>query len=261
MSHKRYSRWSQAWALAFGCLALQQVSAQAPLGHRLQDDRIIVDRASYWRHWTGPSHVVDVHPDGIVKPHFFRHVYNIIAEDRAVFAKPVDQPGIRKADRAIMNLQRTPILEADGSFTLGKTEQLIKFLDRDFERFPGNDSQIPINGRLLTIVDTTLSGDGKTVSLSLRDERTGVESTREFGAKDKIAFPVYDYIQRVGVSRVGSNEALAPHIVDGDRDTFWEPDLAATPDKWWIEIDLGRAVVVEKIVRPWATPSASSASC
>ena len=248
MNRKRYSRWSQVWALAFGCLALQQVSAQAPLGHRLQGDHIIVDKASYWRHWTGPSHVVDVHPDGIVKPHFFRHVYNIIAEDREIFAKPVDQPGIRKADRAIMNLQRTPTLEADGSFTFSKAEQLIKFLNRDFKRFPGNHSQIPIDGRLLTIVDTTLSGDGKTVSLSLRNESTGATSTREFGAKDKIAFPVYNYVQRVGVSRVGSNEALAPHIVDGDRDTFWEPDLAATPDKWWIEIDLGRVIVVEKVV-------------
>ena len=108
MNRKYYSRWSRVWALAFGCLALQQANAQAPLGHRLQGDRIIVDQASYWRHWTGPSHVVDVHPDGTVKPHFFRHVYNIIAEDRTVFAKPVDQPGIRKADRAIMNLQRTP---------------------------------------------------------------------------------------------------------------------------------------------------------
>ena len=59
---------------------------------------------------------------------------------------------------------------------------------------------------------------------------------------------MYDYVQRVGVSRVGSNEALAPHIVDGDPATFWEPDLAATPDKWWIEIDLGRTLVVEKVV-------------
>ena len=248
MNRKHYSRWSRVGALALGWLALQPVTAQVPLGHRLQGDRILVDQASYWRHWSGPSHVVDVHLDGTVRPHFFRHVYDIIAEDRAVFAKPVARPGIRKADRAIMNLGRTPTLEEDGSLALGKAEQLIKFLNRDFKRFPGNDSQIPLNGRLLTIVDTTLSRDGKTVTLSLRNERTGAALTREFGAKDKIAFPVYDYVQRVGVSRVGSNEALAPHIVDGDRTTFWEPDLTAPPDQWWIEIDLGRAVVVEKVV-------------
>ena len=242
------NRKPYVWALALGWLALQPVSAQVPLGHRLQGDRILVDQASYWRHWSGPSHVVDVHPNGTVKPHFFRHVYNIVAEDREVFAKPVDQPGIRKADRAIMNLRRTPTLEADGRLALGKSEQLIKFLNRDFNRFPGNDSQLPLGGQLLTILDTTLSRDGKTVTLSLRNKRTGGTSTREFGAKDKIAFPVYDYVQRVGVSRVGSNEALAPHIVDGDHTTFWEPDLAAPPDQWWIEIDLGRAVVVEKVV-------------
>ena len=44
MNRKRYRHWSRVWALAFGCLALQPVSAQAPLGHRLQDDRIIVDQ-------------------------------------------------------------------------------------------------------------------------------------------------------------------------------------------------------------------------
>ena len=254
MKRKRYSYWSRTWPLVLGLVALagQQVGAQIALGHRQQGDRIIVDRADHWRHWTGPTHVVDVLEDGTFKPHFFRQVYDIIAEDRDLFANPVDEPGIRKEDRAIMNLRRTPGLEDDGSLTVGKAEQLIKFLDRDFKRFPGNDSHIPIDGQLMTIVDTALSSDEKTVTLSLRDERTGSTSTLDLSAKDKIEFPVYDYVQRVGVSRVGSNGETAALIVDGDRSTYWEPDLATDSDKWWIEVDLGRTVVVEKVVLHFA---------
>jgi hypothetical protein len=251
MNRKRYSCCSRACPLILLCLAtlaVQEISAQIALGHRQQGERIIVDRADHWRHWTGPTHVIDVLPDGTLKPHFFRQVYDIIAEDRDLFAKPVDQPGIRKKERAIMNLRRTPALEEDGSLTLGKAQQLIKFLDRDFLRFPGNDSHMPVGGQLQAIIDTALSSDGNTVTLTLRNERSASTSTRVFGAKDKIAFPVYDYVQRVGVSRVGSNEDLAPRIVDGDRSTYWEPDLEADPDKWWIEVDLARTVVVEKVV-------------
>ena len=228
-----------------GCGA---ADAQPASGHRQLGNRIIVDRADHWRHWTGPTHVVDVLPDGTLKPHYFRQVYDIIAEDRDIYAKPVAGPGIRKDDRAIMNLRRTPTLEDDGSFAVGKSEKVSKFLDRDFGRFPGNTSYMPIDGQLLAIVDTSLSSDEKTITLTLRDERTGATSTLAVNKGDKFEFPVYDYVQRVGVSRVGSNEDLAANIIDGDHTTYWQPDLATDQDKWWIEIDLGRSVVVEKVV-------------
>ena len=224
-------------------------AAQAPVGHRFEGEKIVVDLPDHWRNWTGPTHVVDVEEDGTFKPHFFRRVFDIVAEDRGIYGKPLEEPGIRKADVAIMNLERTFALEDDGSVKVGKkTEQLIKFLNRDFLRFPGNESHIRIDGRLFAIVDTAMSADGKEITLNLRNQRTGVATQRDFGAKDKFDFPVYEYVQRVGVSRVGSNEELAGHIVDGNMETYWEPDLDADSDKWWIEVDLGRTVVVEKVV-------------
>lgn len=224
-------------------------AAQVPLGHRFEGEKIVVDLPDHWRNWTGPTHVVDIEEDGTFKPHFFRRVFDIIAEDRGVYGKPVEEPGIRKADVGIMNLERSFVRGDDGSVTVGaKPEKLNKFLDRDYLRFPGNESHIQLDGRLFAIVDTALSADKKEITLNLRNQSTGSSSRRTFGAKDKLDFPVYEYLQRVGVSRVGSNDELAAHIVDGDMETYWEPDLDADSDKWWIEVDLGRTVVVEKVV-------------
>ncbi len=58
---------------------------------------------------------------------------------------------------------------------------------------------------------------------------------------------VYDYLVRPGVSRAGSNIEMAAHIVDGDPTTFWEPDPDDPIERWWVEVDLGRAVPVEGI--------------
>ena len=149
MHTKRYPSRNRVWSLSLcliAALGLGESAAQTSLGHRQLGNRIIIDQADHWRHWTGPTHVVDVLPDGSFKPHFFRHVYDIIAEDRESFAQPVDAPGIRKDDQAIMNLNRTPVLESDGSFKTSKAEKVSKFLDRDFKRFPNNVSHIPING-------------------------------------------------------------------------------------------------------------------
>ena len=38
--------------------------------------------------------------------------------------------------------------------------------------------------------------------------------------------PVYTYLVRMGISRVGSNAADAAAILDGDPTTYWEPDAA-----------------------------------
>lgn len=51
-----------------------------------------------------------------------------------------------------------------------------------------------------------------------------------------------------GIRNAGSRPELAAHIIDGRDDTSWEPALADPLDKWWIEIDLGRAVWAEKVV-------------
>ena len=50
-----------------------------------------------------------------------------------------------------------------------------------------------------------------------------------------------------GAWKAGSNFAAAGNIIDGDPNTFWQPDPDATLDEWWIEIDLGRATLVTEI--------------
>ena len=55
-----------------------------------------------------------------------------------------------------------------------------------------------------------------------------------------------------GVRDAGSNLALAANLIDGANDTFWEPAADAPLQDWWVEIDLGRAVWVKKIVVKFA---------
>jgi len=58
---------------------------------------------------------------------------------------------------------------------------------------------------------------------------------------------IYDYLVRPGASRAGSNPHLMQHIADGDPDTFWEPNLDDSPEDWWVEVDLGRPVPLERV--------------
>ena len=50
-----------------------------------------------------------------------------------------------------------------------------------------------------------------------------------------------------GISGAGSNFATAVNIIDGDETTFWEPDLEDEVESWFVEVDLGRATVVQRI--------------
>jgi hypothetical protein len=60
--------------------------------------------------------------------------------------------------------------------------------------------------------------------------------------------PVWTYRVRMGISRVGSNAALAANILDGDPNTYWEPDADDPVDNWWVEVDLGRVVPIDSLV-------------
>ncbi|MCC7264226.1 MAG: gliding motility-associated C-terminal domain-containing protein [Candidatus Latescibacteria bacterium] len=55
-------------------------------------------------------------------------------------------------------------------------------------------------------------------------------------------------VQLEGGAAAGSNPDLARNVIDGDPTTFWEPDLNQSPENWWLQVRLGRVVVVEKIV-------------
>ena len=59
--------------------------------------------------------------------------------------------------------------------------------------------------------------------------------------------PLFDYVVKPGVSRAGSNPQLAANIFDGDPTTYWEPDPDDPISQWWIEVDLGRVVPLERL--------------
>lgn len=46
---------------------------------------------------------------------------------------------------------------------------------------------------------------------------------------------------------VGSNAGTAGNLIDGDPATSWGPDPASPLSDWWLELNLGRLVVVKKI--------------
>ena len=55
-----------------------------------------------------------------------------------------------------------------------------------------------------------------------------------------------------GISEVGSNRDEAPFVLDGNSNTYWEP-LRGTPiDQWFLELDLGRAVIAQRVVLRFA---------
>ena len=55
-------------------------------------------------------------------------------------------------------------------------------------------------------------------------------------------------VQLQGGVVAGSNEEDVLSLIDGDPSTFWGPDLDQREEDWWVQIQLGRLVVVEKIV-------------
>ena len=56
-----------------------------------------------------------------------------------------------------------------------------------------------------------------------------------------------------GILAAGSGLAGAAHLLDGQVDTYWEPDLDDPPDLWWVAIDLGRIVSAQRIVLRFAS--------
>ncbi len=50
-----------------------------------------------------------------------------------------------------------------------------------------------------------------------------------------------------GVRAAGSNPEAGILAMDGDPATFWEPDPLAPLERWWLELDLGRAVIAQRV--------------
>ena len=51
-----------------------------------------------------------------------------------------------------------------------------------------------------------------------------------------------------GIGEAGTNESEADFILDGNPDTFWEPSRTMPVDQWYLEIDLGRAVIAQRVI-------------
>jgi len=51
-----------------------------------------------------------------------------------------------------------------------------------------------------------------------------------------------------GVSVGGSNVENGANVLDGDMSTYWEPTREDPIDDWFIEVDLGRAVVAHRVI-------------
>lgn len=55
-----------------------------------------------------------------------------------------------------------------------------------------------------------------------------------------------------GVHSAGSNLTDGPLVLDGDMLTYWEPDAGTSINNWYLEVDLGRAVVAHRVVLRFA---------
>ncbi len=87
-----------------------------------------------------------------------------------------------------------------------------------------------------------ISDDGRLQLIKFRRDVDVVEDAHLFS---------YESVERGtvngGIWDSGSNAADAPLVIDGDAQTFWKPDPADEADDWFVDIDLGRAVLAKEI--------------
>ena len=241
--------------------AAQHASGQVVTrGAEVGTERISVNSASHWENWSIPTHAVDIVDDAIV-PHYFRMRFNVL-EDFRTYRRSIDEltwpvddkfrvHGGVGAFTAVPNVQRAFSLDANGEMKLRNDLNMEKYLDANFLKYPGNEAHLVIDGVLLVVEDTTMTA-AKEGTLTLRNARTGRTSRLDFQTKDKLPFPIYEYSVRQGISRLGSGSVGQEALFDGDPSTFWEPDADDPIESWWIEIDLGRTVLVDEIVLRFA---------
>ena len=82
-----------------------------------------------------------------------------------------------------------------------------------------------------------LGTDGSISLRHFRREINAVADAHKFSHPDAKNNEVFG-----GIRNAGSNLSQADNIIDGDPNTWWQPDFNDPVDLWWIEIDLGRMV-------------------
>ncbi len=244
------SRNSKHWSMMYApllCLSLLagiwQLAGAQDQGYEATNNGITVYLLEHWQNWDIPTHAVDLIPEGGVKPHLFRQRYNVL-DDLKTFKRKIEPVVIKKDQKAIRNVVRS-IQRRRGVMRLDEPK-MGKYLDANFQRFPGSETFVVFNDQLFTITDTTMT-DEKNGTLALRNVDTGRTSIRKFNTNDKEQVPIFDYFVQPGISRVGSNPDSAANILDGDPATTWEPDPNDPIENWWIEVDLGRTVPVDEL--------------
>ena len=223
-------------------------------GADITDSRITVNSATHWEQWSLPIHAVDLVDDTIV-PHYFRDRFNVLV-DHETYQRPIPAPVFRDKFKdhkgrgvltAAPTVSRAFTHDDKGELRTRNDLKMEKYLDTSFRKYPGNETHVVLDGQLYAITDTAMTSAKEGV-LSLRDMATGRTSRRDFKTKDKNPVPIYQYFSRQGISRVGSNPPAAGALFDGRFDTYWEPAPEDPIASWWIEVDLGRTVVVDQIV-------------
>jgi len=109
--------------------------------------------------------------------------------------------------------------------------------------YTARDNQLIVNTREhweAWSINAGISSITPTGSISPRFQRKQINAA--------LNAPEFNAVGIQGGIITGSNQGQARNLIDGDLNTFWEPDLDHPPEDWWLQIQLGRLVVVEKVV-------------
>ena len=77
----------------------------------------------------------------------------------------------------------------------------------------------------------------------LRSENNAVRNAGQFFRVEAEEDTIYG-----GIGAAGSNLLTAPNVIDGNLETFWEPSKEDGVNSWYVEIDLGRTIIAQRIV-------------
>ena len=88
-----------------------------------------------------------------------------------------------------------------------------------------------------------IGADGTVRPRFLRRDVNAVLNAREFKSVDARGDTLTG-----GIRYAGSSKGTAERVMDGNLNTWWEPDRNDSVEKWSLEIDLGRTVIARRVV-------------
>ncbi|MBQ42690.1 MAG: hypothetical protein CME15_09550 [Gemmatimonadetes bacterium] len=89
------------------------------------------------------------------------------------------------------------------------------------------------------VLDLGLDG-----SVQMREFRRNINAVKN---ASEFSHPIVGGEAAGGIRNAGSNRRDADNIIDGDPNTWWQPDPDDDLGTWWVEIDLGRLVQARAI--------------